>query len=480
MINKLNPNFLNCNIFNVYDYEGLTIQELLSQFFTKINECVDGVNNMGDLAQWLVNQGLNEEVAKQLNKWLLDGTLQDIINENLFNELKSKIDNQRYYVSVKEFNNDIQATLDYCKENNKTCFIPCGEYTINEALINNGVNVIGENATNTIIKLGKAVDNGMILKSNNSAVVKSIEGLTFICLENNMMDKCGIYFEVSPSNYSHSYKISNCHFERLGCAIETNDTFRSALREITINDCKRGIFIRNKTVQLSVTDVIANTSIESNLSSNRYRGANIGLQIGQVNDNDVPESIKLDKVCLVNFDVGIYQHFSLYTSINQCDIDLCRDNCIEVNSVEGVFTLTNSWLNLNSEYEKDIIKINLTTFDLRKIIIKNNSISGLGNGLKTGIKTTSNYIKGIELSSNNIYGVDKGIVLTSPRSAIIRDNTINATSYDIWANGIDSCIFDGNYTSKCYLHSDESRPYSVRNMFNTSITYEGICQPIKD
>ena len=90
-IEQLKKKGLNCNIFSVYDYDGLTITELLCQFFTKINECIDTSNETIDLAKWLVNEGLEIEVAKKLEKWLIDGTLENIINENLFKSLNEKI-----------------------------------------------------------------------------------------------------------------------------------------------------------------------------------------------------------------------------------------------------------------------------------------------------------------------------------------------------------------------------------------------------
>ena len=34
-IKELKPYDLNCNVFDVYSYNGLTMQELLCQFFTK-------------------------------------------------------------------------------------------------------------------------------------------------------------------------------------------------------------------------------------------------------------------------------------------------------------------------------------------------------------------------------------------------------------------------------------------------------------
>ena len=43
-INELKPYDLNCNIFDVYSYNGLSMQDLLCQFFTKINECIKTSN----------------------------------------------------------------------------------------------------------------------------------------------------------------------------------------------------------------------------------------------------------------------------------------------------------------------------------------------------------------------------------------------------------------------------------------------------
>lgn len=92
-IEELKPHNLNCNIFSVYDYNALTIQELLCEFFTKINECVNLCDKTFDLVEYLVNEGISVEVAKKLNQWLDDGTLAELINETIFNDLNKKINN---------------------------------------------------------------------------------------------------------------------------------------------------------------------------------------------------------------------------------------------------------------------------------------------------------------------------------------------------------------------------------------------------
>lgn len=92
-ISELKPYDLNCNIFTVYDFDSLSIQELLCKFFEKINECIDIANATFKLAEWLVTVGLKQEVAITLNKWLTDGTLKEIINEEIFNDLNTKLNN---------------------------------------------------------------------------------------------------------------------------------------------------------------------------------------------------------------------------------------------------------------------------------------------------------------------------------------------------------------------------------------------------
>lgn len=91
-IEGIKPQQLKCNIFSVYDYEELTMQELLCKFFTKLNEVIGSTNEIINITEYLLNQGLEKEVVKKLTLWLNDGTLENLINENIFNELKKKID----------------------------------------------------------------------------------------------------------------------------------------------------------------------------------------------------------------------------------------------------------------------------------------------------------------------------------------------------------------------------------------------------
>lgn len=111
-IEELKKHQLNCNVFSVYDYCGVSIQELLCQFYTKINECVDISNKTINLTEWLVNEGLSLEVAKKLDLWLQDGTIQSLLNEKIFNELNEKIrKNTNDILEIKEQLNNKNVDL---------------------------------------------------------------------------------------------------------------------------------------------------------------------------------------------------------------------------------------------------------------------------------------------------------------------------------------------------------------------------------
>lgn len=90
MINELKIEHLKCNHFNPYEFEDLTMTELLCKFFTTINEVIKEHEDVKLNVEWLKEIGLAEETAKTLQKWLIDGTLTEIINEEIFKELDDR------------------------------------------------------------------------------------------------------------------------------------------------------------------------------------------------------------------------------------------------------------------------------------------------------------------------------------------------------------------------------------------------------
>lgn len=141
MISRLKPEDLNCNIFSVCDYDAKSLNELLCIFFEKINNCIDVSNATLELAKWLVNEGLAIEVAKQLEIWLADGTLADIINETIFKELNDKInantslinEKHRGFATVSPTMTNAKINEILADEQYSHIYFLKGDYHVNEA-----------------------------------------------------------------------------------------------------------------------------------------------------------------------------------------------------------------------------------------------------------------------------------------------------------------------------------------------------------
>ena len=95
MISNLKPADLNCNIFSCYDYNDYSLQELLCTFYTKINECVDLSNQTFDLAKWLVNQGLREQVAETMKAWWSEGRFGEIFTQDVLSGIDKRIEKNK-------------------------------------------------------------------------------------------------------------------------------------------------------------------------------------------------------------------------------------------------------------------------------------------------------------------------------------------------------------------------------------------------
>ena len=88
MIDKFSRGFVN----SVYDFNDFTINELLCKLAQKMDEVITQSNESFNYLDWLKGQGLNDIVIGILLAWKDDGTLDAIINSNVFNELNSKVD----------------------------------------------------------------------------------------------------------------------------------------------------------------------------------------------------------------------------------------------------------------------------------------------------------------------------------------------------------------------------------------------------
>ena len=90
MIDKLTNNPVHTYASSVYDYNELSLQELLSKFFNKINECVELSNKSFSFLEWLKSEGVPTEVIKEINLMYSDGRLTELIN-GLSSDVKGEV-----------------------------------------------------------------------------------------------------------------------------------------------------------------------------------------------------------------------------------------------------------------------------------------------------------------------------------------------------------------------------------------------------
>ena len=89
MIDKFSRGFIN----SVYEFNDFTINELLCKLAQKMDEVITQSNESFNYLDWLKGQGLSDEIVNTLLEWKENGTLNTIINQNIFNSLNDKIDN---------------------------------------------------------------------------------------------------------------------------------------------------------------------------------------------------------------------------------------------------------------------------------------------------------------------------------------------------------------------------------------------------
>lgn len=213
MINKLERNDLNCNIFSVYDYNGLSMQELLCQFFTRINECIDVSNEALDFLKWLKEIGLKNEVAELINAMLQNGSLADIINHTIFNELNSKLEMNLKDVETMKKNKAERETLVSSIRNTEG-FINeilniCQTYTDNFS------NLVYGNAYTAYDEIVKPV-NGKFELDCSSFINLLIHGVTYYNSRYNNMPNVGsplFFHNIDSYKFRYSNQIAKYCFD---------------------------------------------------------------------------------------------------------------------------------------------------------------------------------------------------------------------------------------------------------------------------
>lgn len=117
MIDKFCYGFLN----RVYGCDDYTQLEIDSKLIQKIDEVIDECNNAFEFVDWLKEQGVPNEVQTIINGMLEDGTLENLININKINELKTELTNNinEFKTSTNQSLQSMNSTVDTKINENK-------------------------------------------------------------------------------------------------------------------------------------------------------------------------------------------------------------------------------------------------------------------------------------------------------------------------------------------------------------------------
>ena len=321
-LSELKLTDLNCNVFDVYSYNGLSMQELLCQFFTKINECIKLSNETIDLASWLVNEGLKIEVVEKLMLWLNDGTLENLINVNLFNTLHTKIENintqlAHIAINVKEFGakgdgiTDDTEAIQNAIDTNKNIIIPNGVYLIDATkirienfgddlvcglLLKSDQHIKGETSTILKVKTNNSERYSIFGVQNvNNVVIDNIKFAGDRLTHEGVTGEYGYGVHISTSN---NITLNNCSAVDfwgdgffIGCTNHTDKNTEP--RHITLNNCYAN---NNRRQGLSITsgnNVYINGGSYSNTNGTEPAS---GIDIEPNNYATTPSNITFNNV----------------------------------------------------------------------------------------------------------------------------------------------------------------------------------------
>ena len=126
------------NQISVYDLNTYTAIELYYRIANKLNEVIEEllryeivvseqVIEQNDCLQYLLNEGLTNEVINKINKMVEDGTMDKIVNENVFQLINTRIDkieelDIRQLITVNETDNTTEI-INALSNLNRECIV---------------------------------------------------------------------------------------------------------------------------------------------------------------------------------------------------------------------------------------------------------------------------------------------------------------------------------------------------------------------
>ena len=334
-IDKIRNIGLDKLVTQVYDFDSLTTDELMCKFAQKINIIIEHLNYIDDRCynsdkameeklQYLLGQGLEEQVAKSLLESINNGTFGKLINETLLKDINDKVDN--FKVEVNNFKVEVNEQLDNIdnQKANKNEVIEKGKATLNDfdeesrlAITGGDYNlnyVLGENNVKTeniadkqitVNKTNFITCSTQFIKEENSTLgyyynrtdQSRAENSGCIIIEPFEIEKGVIYYYNDIYAYFSSVVYENGKIFNL-----SDDTTSVKSGSFTAEDDGKLYITINNT---SGTNVFKNTAMVTNSSilPDEYKEGDYNIKIDELIDIDgkkiKEKSISIDKTDFV-------------------------------------------------------------------------------------------------------------------------------------------------------------------------------------
>lgn len=295
------------NEISVYDLDVYTSMELYYKIANKLNEVIkelmrfegvvsDEVIKQNEKLIYLLGEGLNIEVVKKINQMIEDGTMDSIINHNVFNSLNNKIDECKEELSsqIKDIEDNISKSIneykqdtdvDYTnafrryfedvKSNKIDLFLPKGRFIVSETI---------QLPKNTYFSLFGSGRNTIIEYTGNDTLFKfenSDTGNIYIT---------GMFRDLSIIGTKTSY------------AIKEVGAYTSG---VSFNNCRISGFLYAIWLERAYWTNIINCEISSNVNGVYLSGANSSKIINSFFRFNTEKCLVLGRECGLNGSSGV-------------------------------------------------------------------------------------------------------------------------------------------------------------------------------
>ena len=257
-------------INTIYDFDNaFSINELLCKFWEKIEETINISNECIDILNWIKEQGLPSEVQTLMNQLVADGTIEQIINVNKIEELRTLINKKI---------TDVSSQLDnivYLKESD--IGYVNSEKIQNKLDSNTNVMIKSKNNDEYIIKNTIEVDSNDSIILDNNTVLKNAS-LSNMIRKKDSVDRLqnvkltgGIYNYANQSsggNGLHTiffHKADDLLIEKLQVLNSSKYAFlladinRATIKDITLNTSSDGIHFQPPLKNILVENIKGTT-----------------------------------------------------------------------------------------------------------------------------------------------------------------------------------------------------------------------------